>query len=144
VVHAERLAARHLCLTSACLPQTWGIAGRAACPREKEIRPLGALARAGKAHVKVLGRSAACSVQCNVCVVAARSEIAPQRQLRQERPGSIEFTVCITARAVSRRVHACRVNQEAAADGSDAGVLAVRESHAGGLHGWTVMIPVVR
>lgn len=113
-MHAERLAARHICLTSTCLPQTWGIAGRAACPPGKEITPLGALVRAGTAGPRQ-GVGAECSVQCDVCVIAARSEIAPHRQSRQERPGSISFTACSSAGAVSRRVHDCRVNDPEAA-----------------------------
>lgn len=63
------------CLSAQRLRETWGIAGRAARPREKEIRPLGASSpcwhgpRQGVVGAKC---SAACSV---VFVLAARSEM---------------------------------------------------------------------
>jgi hypothetical protein len=111
-MHAKRLAARHLCLTSTCLPQTWGIAGRADCPPEEGNNAPWCAHPCWQGPRQGVG--AECSVQCDVSVIAARSEIAPQRQLRQERTGSIEFAVYITRRISESSRHDSRVNKDAA------------------------------
>ena len=98
------------------------------------------LVRAGKAHVKVLGRSAACSV---MFVLAARSEMGSptSEQLGKEQQDGIEFTECIAMKRQCVAAHECRVNQKEgtadAADGrpSQCSMLVVGESHAGGRHG---------